>query len=81
MVKKDLNLGMKRELLSLLSGYSYKKEATENKSRQMSSLGCDEWTSYRIHPILGVQDVLLHVVRLGLHASDEYGQIIGLSPA
>lgn len=34
------------------SGYSVKKEATENKSRQMSSLGCDEWTSYRIHPIL-----------------------------
>lgn len=65
------------------SGYSVKKEATENtaKSRQMSSLGCDEWTSYRVHPILWVQDVLLHMVRLGLHASDEYGQIIGLSPA
>lgn len=83
MVKKDLKLGMIWELLSLFPGYSVKKEPTENtaKSGQMSSLGRGEWTSYRIHPILWVQDVLLHMVRLGLHASDEYGQIIGLSPA
>lgn len=79
----DLKLGMLMGAFIAFSGYSVITEATENavKSRHMSSLGCDGWTSYRVHQLLRLQDVLLHLIRLGLHARDEYGQIIGLSPA
>lgn len=47
----------------------------------VASLQSNVWTSYHFEQLLRLQDVLLHLVRIRLHAGDEHGQVVGLSPA
>jgi hypothetical protein len=47
----------------------------------LGSMPPDLHGSHLLQPLLGLQDVSLHLVSIGLHAGDEHSQFLGGSPA